>query len=751
MDQKKLGGTMNIKRRYRRRRGRKISEKDPYIQYILWDYAIRASPFCRETGNSNYIEYIYKMLFPVDLKEIVKFAKEELSKYREEGQADEGSLKGDVREIERNLSHALSREEKFTLALDGLKEEFHDIYCDVMEHCLEKFTRYTKKKIAESEYLKRSDELKRTFGLTEKESEILTFLYLLKIDDDVNSVFNLDLHMDDIKKSARLYSIFFKISPMEFQKILSKSSTLVRTGIIKKNRRDELDISELVLSYLAGVANLDLMDNFIKKADLSDALEVHEHNIAKERLEDVLGLLSSDHGLNLLLHGSPGTGKSEFAKSLGKELKKDVYFINQKDNDEEEDLGFRKTSLIAAINMLDPNKSIIVVDECDEIINNGEHLFFGMSLKKEGDDSKAWLNDLLETNRQKTIWISNRVSSIDPSTKRRFSYSLEFLDLGYQQRLNVWRTQARVKEANFLSKGEIENFARKFKVNAGGISLALKDVSGMRQLKTKAEKISKLENILTQHQSFVFGETKLNPLQESYSLEAINSDAKLELVLGTTQKFLEYAKNGGTQEIANMNFLLHGPSGTGKTEFAKFLAQTLGKELLVKRMSDLQSMYVGQTEKLISRAFKEAESSSSILFLDEADSLFINRAGATRSWEVSQTNELLCQMENFRGILICATNHQTNMDVAVMRRFNHKIKFDYLTPAGKELLAVKVLGVNLSDSEKMILSRIPCLTPGDFKVVRQKNFFNKEVSVSELLVQLEAESSYKRVSKPLGL
>ena len=56
------------------------------------------------------------------------------------------------------------------------------------------------------------------------------------------------------------------------------------------------------------------------------------------------------------------------------------------------------------------------------------------------------------------------------------------------------------------------------------------------------------------------------------------------------------------------------------------------------------------------RAFHEAERSNQVLMIGEADSLFLNRQTATRSWEISETNEILAQMELFKGVFICTTN-----------------------------------------------------------------------------------------------
>ncbi len=52
-------------------------------------------------------------------------------------------------------------------------------------------------------------------------------------------------------------------------------------------------------------------------------------------------------------------------------------------------------------------------------------------------------------------------------------------------------------------------------------------------------------------------------------------------------------------------------------------------------------------------------------------------------WEVTQVNELLYQMENFKGVMVGATNFMSNLDAAIMRRFTFKLQFDYLEDEGK--------------------------------------------------------------------
>jgi AAA+ superfamily predicted ATPase len=122
------------------------------------------------------------------------------------------------------------------------------------------------------------------------------------------------------------------------------------------------------------------------------------------------------------------------------------------------------------------------------------------------------------------------------------------------------------------------------------------------------------------------------------------------------------------------------------------------------------------------------------------------------SWEVTQANELLHAMENFSGILICATNFAQNLDKARIRRFTFKLEFDYLDNTGKELFFERFFnnlsGSKLNQQHKLRLDAIPDLTPGDFRTVRQSIYYlgEKNVSHETLLTALEEESHAKRHS-----
>ncbi|WP_164172055.1 AAA family ATPase, partial [Streptococcus pneumoniae] len=87
----------------------------------------------------------------------------------------------------------------------------------------------------------------------------------------------------------------------------------------------------------------------------------------------------------------------------------------------------------------------------------------------------------------------------------------------------------------------------------------------------------------------------------------------------------------------------------GKTAWAAWLAEQLDMPLLLKQGSDLLNCYVGRTEQNIAQAFEQAKADNALLVLDEVDTFLFSREGANRSWERSQVNEMLTQIERFEG------------------------------------------------------------------------------------------------------
>ena len=206
----------------------------------------------------------------------------------------------------------------------------------------------------------------------------------------------------------------------------------------------------------------------------------------------------------------------------------------------------------------------------------------------------------------------------------------------------------------------------------------------------------------------------------------------------------------GLKERPSGSFCFHGGPGTGKTAFARHLADQIDKPLLVRRASDLLGKYVGESERNIANMFQEAREEEAVLVLDEADSLLADRRGAHQSWEVTQVNELLTQMEDFQGIFICTTNQLERLDAASLRRFAFKIRFDTLNREQRRQLFNAELDRLAPGSEMATasviakLDRLDKLTPGDFSAVaKQWALWATHPSADALVAALEEECRVK--------
>jgi transitional endoplasmic reticulum ATPase len=148
--------------------------------------------------------------------------------------------------------------------------------------------------------------------------------------------------------------------------------------------------------------------------------------------------------------------------------------------------------------------------------------------------------------------------------------------------------------------------------------------------------------------------------------------------------------------------------------------------------------------------FGEARQQDAVLVLDEADSFLSDRRGAQRSWEVTQVNELLTQMEAFDGILVCTTNLMEKLDPASLRRFACKVRFDPLTPDQRWSMFEQELkrlggGEEMYSCEAQVLA-LGGLTPDDFAVAaRQFELWDAPVSAEKLWELLRKECEAKGV------
>jgi len=135
--------------------------------------------------------------------------------------------------------------------------------------------------------------------------------------------------------------------------------------------------------------------------------------------------------------------------------------------------------------------------------------------------------------------------------------------------------------------------------------------------------------------------------------------------------------------------LFVGPSGTGKTLSASWIATRLGMPLYRVDLAAVSSKYIGETEKNLGDLFARAEHAEVILLFDEADALFGKRTevrDANDRYANQQTNYLLQRIESFEGIVLLTSNSRSRFDTAFTRRLDSILEFP--APSAEERRAL---------------------------------------------------------------
>jgi len=591
-------------------------------------------------------------------------------------------------------------------------------------------------------YPKRLLLLADRFGLTDTEKEIVLFFLMLIQSETLSDLYD----QFEGAKAVRFISIAVGKPEAKVTDALSQDGKLLQMrfleNTISHNRHGaqrNYELSDQIVNYIHG-----LDSESFRRAVFTEGgyrtFPLDRFVIKQEELSVINALIGSTNPVNILFYGKPGTGKTELAKAVCRSAGKTPYFLKANHTGETRRPPFhsggsgRILLLQLALNVLKEKNEVLVVDEADEILNTRNSLSAMFGLPSGSEKDKGIINSIIDEHKKQIIWITNSVTGIEDSVLRRFSYSRNFIKTSVSQRKIYWNSLIKkYKTGHVLSREDVEELASGYQINAGHIGKALETFSSLP--KEQAD-IGILKEVLDKQTELLGYGNRRKQSQASHNpmfdLRFIHTDIPVDRVLTALRG------------MYRGHILLHGVPGTGKTEFARYIAAELDKELLLKRSSDILSKWVGENEQNIRDAFAEAEADGAVLCIDEADSFFKNRESARASWEVSFTNELLTQMESFSGIFVCSTNLINILDPAVMRRFAWKVEFLPLKKEHRaEIVQAYFQFLDVAQKDRSTFADITDLTPGDVKAVWLKYGTSPSLSPAEIAEELKRETGYR--------
>ena len=504
--------------------------------------------------------------------------------------------------------------------------------------------------------------------------------------------------------------------------LLNQDAPLMRLGILFRTRyRGNLNLSSWVQEFIFSLHKNDaaryeaLIGVPVPSKDELTAKDFAYVEAAKLATR-LMKQAKHTKGFNILLYGTPGTGKSSFAQVLAQSAKLNLYPVGVCNNGEEEK-NYRLQQLYRKQFLLKTVKNTCL------LLDEGEDIFSSLETRT----SKVEINNLLENNEVPVIWTTNKIHRMDPAYIRRFTLAVCFDKPPVEMRQKIWNKYLSANKITY-TKGDTLALAKKYEVQpsmiAGAAQAARMAKGG---LPTVQEHLSFMIQALN-------GGRK-NPEEEKTNIRfypaLIHADMDLQAL--TTQ----------LTRLGRLNFslCLYGASGTGKSAYARYLADKLGLEVVQRRASDLISCYVGETEQNIAKAFAQAREDKSLLIFDEADSFLRDRSTAARSWEVSSVNEMLTWMESHPYPFICTTNLMESLDPASLRRFSFKVKYNFLTSQQVKEAFDYFFGIKIALAETAGLDK---LTPGDFTLVKNKaEILGTSTQFSAVKEMLETEQKLK--------
>jgi len=370
--------------------------------------------------------------------------------------------------------------------------------------------------------------------------------------------------------------------------------------------------------------------------------------------------------LTFLFKGVSGAGKSMTAKAIANELGLEILRVNLAC------ISGQSTPQIVAMfaERARLGNCMLLIDECEGVFSGYSSLGI----------SDSWSKLLFEKFTGVAVFTTN--FDVPYGFERRVTYTAKFKVPDARIRRQILHNEIQKlvdeKAVDFIPEAKVLDDLTSTFTLSGGYYQQVLQLAMARSESNSLESQALREAFEYTDKGFSKGD--LGEIREPrISIDQVHLPQRLREEIGN---FIHYAREMRLSSARSSMLpqgataLFSGPPGTGKTISAEAIAKEIGSTFRRVSPSSFLSMWVGETERRIRDMFREAQQENYVLFIDEAEGLFLDRSSSTTSWERTQTDELLQQVEGFKGTLIIATNHTEMLDKAFSRRFLFHMNFE---------------------------------------------------------------------------
>jgi transitional endoplasmic reticulum ATPase len=444
------------------------------------------------------------------------------------------------------------------------------------------------------------------------------------------------------------------------------------------------------------------------KEEIKKIREMVELPLKHPEIFDKLGI---EPPKGVLLHGSPGTGKTLLAKAVANETDANFILLNGPEVMSKW-YGESEKKVRDIFEEAEKNApSIIFIDEIDAIAPKREDVS-GEVERRLASQILTMMDGLKSRGKVVVIGATNRINSLDPALRRpgRFDREISISVPGKEGRLNILKIHTR--NMPLYKNVDLKELAAKTHGFVGADLSALTKEAAMGVLRKLLPELRLEEDEPIPHEVL----DKINVRAEDFddALRIVRPSAMREVLVETPNigwddiGGLEKTKESLIEAVewpvknpesfkrlgikAPKGVLLYGSPGTGKTLLAKAVAKESESNFIQVKGPELLSMWVGESEKGVRKIFDRARQvAPCVIFFDELDALASKRGADVGTKATERVlNQLLAEMDGLEDLknvtVIAATNRPDMLDPALLRpgRFDRIILVDIPNAEGRK-------------------------------------------------------------------